>query len=403
MDIKNIALVRATNVIPVDGIVRPISEVPYLHKEEGTEFFFAMNNLLTQKGILEEIDWTNPDEISEINRKNNEILKQYMPYNSGYNSMVLWSLNGLVPDDMNNTFSNKTCAIIEGLAEQIEQSEIVSLVPTDTAIKGNVNLSNKATILISKERYESLSQEEKEQITKLNMNITIFEGDLKQAVDKELVKENRYTAETLSLRRKDDGYIASNTSDEVRETVHSVANERKIPQVLHWNVITGQNDELDKLVNVKDEFKNGLIVSDFYKKTFLKYLFSKMDIDNRVKRDALYLPESSQYMQALCDEIDRIGIDKYKSLVDEYNKSLERLREKRKLPTPQEIIDLSRDKEKIDLISMIEDLNKEDVVLLSAIEGTEEITRTGVLEEQMGNFKQLTKERDEKPKGVEIE
>ena len=100
MDIKNIALVRATNVIPVDGVVRPISEVPYLHKEKGTEFSFAMNDLLKKKGILKEMDWTKPDEISEIDRENNEILKQYMPYNSDYNSMVLWSLNGLVPDDM---------------------------------------------------------------------------------------------------------------------------------------------------------------------------------------------------------------------------------------------------------------------------------------------------------------
>lgn len=403
MDIKNIALVRATNVIPVDGVVRPISEVPYLHKEKGTEFFFAMNDLLKKKGILKEIDWAKPDEISEIDRENNEILKQYMPYNSDYNSMVLWSLNGLVPDDMNNTFSNKTCAIIEGLAEQIEQSEIVSLVPTDTAIKGNINLSNKATILISKERYELLSQEEKEQIAKLNMNITIFEGDLKQAVDKELVTENKYTAETLSLRREDDGYIKSDTSDEVRETVHGVANERKIAQVLHWNVITGQNDELDKLVNVKDEFKNSLVVSDFYKRAFLQYLFSKMDIDNKVKGDAVYLPESSQYMQALCDEIDRIGIDKYKSLVDEYNKSLEKLREKGKLPTPQEIVNSASEKKKIDLVSMIEEHSNEDIILSSAIEKTEQITRTGLLDEQMGNFKQLTKERDEKTKGVEIE
>lgn len=38
---------------------------------------------------------------------------------------------------------------------------MVSLVPTDTAIKGNVNLSNKATILIDKDRYETLSLEEK--------------------------------------------------------------------------------------------------------------------------------------------------------------------------------------------------------------------------------------------------
>lgn len=32
MDISNIALVRATDVIPFDGIVKPISEVPYLKK-----------------------------------------------------------------------------------------------------------------------------------------------------------------------------------------------------------------------------------------------------------------------------------------------------------------------------------------------------------------------------------
>lgn len=359
MNIKNIALVRATNVIPVNGVVRPISEVPYLHKEKGTEFSFAMYDLLKKKGLLKEIDWNKPDEISEIDRENTKILSQYMPYNSDYNSMVLWSLNGLVPDDMNNTFSNKTCAIIDGLAEQIEQSEMISLVPTDTAIKGNVNLSNKATILINRERYEALSQEEKEQLAKLDINVTVFEGDLKKAVNEELMREDRYTAETLSLRREDDGYIKSDTSDEVREIVHNVANEKGIAQVLHWNVITGQNDELDKLVNVKDEFKNGLIVSDFYKKTFFEYLFSKMDIDNQIKRDALYLPESSQYMNALCDEIDRIGIEKYKLLLDRYNKSLEMLREKGKLPTPQEIVDSARESKKIDLISMIEELEKQ--------------------------------------------
>ena len=61
MDINNIALVRATNIIPFDGVVRPISEVSYLQKEKGTEFSFAMNDLLKRKGLLKEIDWTNPD------------------------------------------------------------------------------------------------------------------------------------------------------------------------------------------------------------------------------------------------------------------------------------------------------------------------------------------------------
>jgi len=391
MNIKNIALVRATNAIPFDGIVHPISEVPYLCKPKDTEFAVAMKDLLRRKGILQKADIAKLD----------EIINQYMPYNSGYNSMVLWSLNGLVPDDMNNTFSNKTCAIIEGLAEQMEQSEIISLVPTDTAIKGNVNLSNKATILISKERYEELSQEEREQLAKLEMNVDVFEGNLKTTIDKVLV-EDGYTAETLSLARDDKGYIKSNTSDEVRETVKGIANERKIAQVLHWNVITGQNDELDKLENVKDEEKNRERVRAFYSRSFFEYLFSRMNIDEDIQMYAMYVPEAARYMEDLCDEIGRIGIDKYKLVVDEYNKSLEQLKETGKLPTPQEIVNSARENKKIDLISMIEENSIEDIVLSSAIEETVERTRTGVMNEQMGNFKQLTKEKDEKPKGMEI-
>lgn len=404
MDIKNIALVRATNVIPVDGVVRPISALPYLRKEKDTEFSTSMRDLLRRKGLLKEVDWTKPDEINKISKENTKTLEQYVPYNSDYNSMVLWSLNGLVPDDMNNTFSDKTCAIIDGLAEQIEQSEMVSLVPTDTAIKGNVNLSNKATILIDKDRYETLSLEEKDKLAKLNLNVTIFQGNLKEAVNEALIREGRYTAETLSLAREDDGYIKSDTSDEVRRTIRDVANERNIAQVLHWSVITGQNDELDKLENVKDDFENGCIVKDFYKRAFFEYLFSKMNIDNGTKEYALYFPDSSKYMEDLCDEIGRIGIDKYKSLVDEYNKSLEQLRETGKLPTPQQIVNSARENKKIDLVSMIEKHSNEDIILSSAIKTTEEKTRTGVMDAQMENFKLLiTNERGGEPKGVEIE
>ena len=367
MDIKNIAIVRATNVIPFDGIVRPVSEVPYLEPEKGSGLSFGINDLLRKQGKLKEMDWSKPEtERNEIDKQNNEILKQYMPYNSNYNSMVLWALNGIVPDDNSaggtfgtNIFSNKDCAIIDGLEEQLDQSEIVSLVPTDTAIKGNVKLSNQAIILLSKERYESLSQEEKDKLSSLDLKLEIFEGDLTETVNKTLQKSGRYTAETLSLRREDDGYIKSDTSDEVRKIVCDIANERSIAQVLHYNVITGQNDELDKLVDVKDEFKNGLIVSEFYKKTFFEYLFSKMEISDRVKADVMYMPDSSVYIEQLCSEIEKIGIDEYKKVVDTYNHSLEQLKQSGNLPTPQQIVDSVRGNKKIDLISMIEELEKQ--------------------------------------------
>ena len=199
MDIRNIALVRATNIIPFDGIVRPISEVPYLRIERGTAFEYAINDLLKKLSIIN-IDgfWTKTDEErEEMIIKNNEILAQYLPYNSDYNSMVLWAINGLVPDDMNNTFSNKTCAIIESLEEQIDKSEIVSLMPTDTAIKGNIKLSSKAIILISKERYESLSEQEKQKLSSLDLTVYIYEGTLQEAVNDMLEKSNVYTAERI--------------------------------------------------------------------------------------------------------------------------------------------------------------------------------------------------------------
>ena len=70
MDIKNIALIRATNIIPFDGVVHPISEVPYLRKENVTEFSAAMRDLLRRKGLLKEVDWTKPDEIDDISKEN---------------------------------------------------------------------------------------------------------------------------------------------------------------------------------------------------------------------------------------------------------------------------------------------------------------------------------------------
>ena len=142
MNIENVVLIRATNVIPFDGIVHPISKTPYLKKENGTNFAYAINDLLQKLSKISYNDyWSKSEEEQEkIDKNNQEIINSYLPYNSKYNSMVLWSLNGLVPDDINNTFSNKTCAIIEGLKEQIDKSEVISLVPTDTAIKGNVQL-----------------------------------------------------------------------------------------------------------------------------------------------------------------------------------------------------------------------------------------------------------------------
>ena len=148
MNIDNIAIVRATNIIPFDGVINPISEVPYLVKPNGMQISFMISDLLTEQGILESYDFTKIND-EEYQTKRKEILDSYLPYISSYNSVVLFSLNGLVPDDMNNTFSNKNCVIVDGLKEHI--SDVVSLMPTDTAIKGKVIISSSGVLLIKKD------------------------------------------------------------------------------------------------------------------------------------------------------------------------------------------------------------------------------------------------------------
>ena len=359
MNIRNIALVRATNTIPFDGMVHPISEVPYLKKEKGTTFAYAMNDLLRKLSKINEDDyWTKTEEEQEeINRKNRKILEEYLPYNSDYNSMVLWALNGLVPDDMNNTFSNKTCAIIESLEEQINKAQIISLVPTDTAIKGNVQLSSQAIILIGKERYASLSLQEKAKLANLTLTVKVFSGELKDAIDTVLKNSGRYTSEQLSLTRSTKGYLESDTSEELIQTIQDIAQSHNIAQVLHWNVLTGQSDELEKLESVKDEHKNSITVLECYQKTFFQYLFSKMPIDPRVKSEVWSYIESPVYAKALCEEIERIGLDEYKRVVKQYNCSLEYLRKQGKLPTPQQIVSLAKEDKDFNLLLLLEEAN----------------------------------------------
>lgn len=355
MDISNLAIVRAINHIPFDGKVRPISESRYLAKKATTPFAFEMNDVLRNQGMLENIsDWTNEDEVARINKNNSSIQAEYLPYLSEYNSMTLWSINGLVPDDINNVFSDKDCAVVDSLEKQLEVSQVISLVPTDTAIKGETKLSSEGVIFLRKERYDSLTETDRQKLAKNGKKLEIFEGSLQEAVGNFLESSEKYTKEELSLRREDQGFKPSETREELIEAIDTIAKERNIPQVLHFNVITKQNDDVDRLHMVADEFENMQLIDEFYQKTFLKYMFNKFNVniaDEAITRGFI---NSTFEMRELCNFIEKRGLNEYKSYLDEYNTSLKSLQESGKLPVGQEIIDSMRAGNPIDLLEMME-------------------------------------------------
>lgn len=65
------------------------------------------------------------------------------------------------------------------------ENEIVSWDPSDTYIDNSVKLSDEAVLLVKKEKYETLTEEEKEQY-----NVVLFEGDFRNALINYLVLNN---------------------------------------------------------------------------------------------------------------------------------------------------------------------------------------------------------------------
>ena len=363
MNIKNIAIVRATDVIPFDGIIVPISEAPYISKNLTVDFKFEISDLLKSEGIIPPIDYSRFDDkeyMEEMDTKKEKIIKDYIPYTSTFNSMVLFSLNGLVPDDRengfgNNTFSNKQCAIIDSLSSHID--EIISLNPVDTAIKGKVKLSKDAVILIEKKTYDSLSIEEKNKLSRFN--VILFEGTLKEAVELYLSSSQRYTSEKLSLTSEKKGYLDSPTSEKLKETINEIAEERKISTALHLNILRHITDKNEKLKAVENEAENMIEIRKYYQNEFYKFLFSEMPVEEELQYDLL-TSNSTYYIKELCNSIKNFGLENYKNICYKFNYTLELLAKNNILPSPQQIIDSIKKGTPIDLCYIIRMYNQED-------------------------------------------
>ena len=340
MNIDNIAIVRATNIIPFDGVINPISEVPYLVKPNGMQISFMISDLLTEQGILESYDFTKIND-EEYQTKRKEILDSYLPYISSYNSVVLFSLNGLVPDDMNNTFSNKNCVIVDGLKEHI--SDVVSLMPTDTAIKGKVIISSSGVLLIKKDFYNSLSDFDKSRLCNLNFTVKKVNGSLEDAVKETLTNSDRFHYEKLSLTRSAGGFFPSETSEDTKRVINEIAISYDIPQVLYYDLLTKNNDDMGRLSSVASEYDNSLTVTNYYLGNFYNYLLSNMGC-SALKSFVPDYMDSIEFIKSLTVAIRNYGLENYKKLVDSYNEQLEKEKEMGLLLTPEQIVNTYKDK-----------------------------------------------------------
>jgi len=345
MNIENIAVVRATNDIPFDGVLNPLSNVPYLCKNISGEFEASISKWLEELKITPEQDYS---KIFEDNYYDNyvhecaETLKDYIPYVSDYNSLILFSLNGICPDDNTNghggnIFSNKKCAVIDSLAYHIEKA--VSIVPTDTAIKGDVELSEEAIILIEEEIFDNLTEEQKIMLSGLKLNIKLFKGSLKDAIKKELQQSGKYIPEELSLSSSSGGFIESETSEMQKEFINKIAHIYGLSKLKYYNLITSRDGtDIPKYDEVKDEYSKAFKVKDYYIEKFLTELLNTINAPEEMKQQLHRNLHNRIYMEQIVELLKPFGIENYKIFVDQYNKNLEFQQVNGTLLTPEQIV-----------------------------------------------------------------
>ena len=327
-----------------EDISIPYKDFPYSfeeYKEKYGEEYEKLNRYsLTLMGynILVQMDKSN---------QKLQYFSDWIPLRFEYNSVILFSINGLVPDDIeggafaNNTFSTDKFAVIIGLSDIIEKNDFASIVPTDTAVKRKIELPKGSYIVIDEIEYEKLSYERKESIERIRekgIKCISFGETLKQAISEVLGRDDRYTNERLLLSKQSQGYMESETKKEVLEAIREVADKYKIPEIYHFEYALEETEYYEYIYS-------------YIENEFFRYLQKKGE--PQFNYDKLISYDAIPYYDEFAKKIREYGIEKFHSLVKGFNSSILELKKLGKIPTPKELI---KAKEKGNPISIIEDI-----------------------------------------------
>jgi hypothetical protein len=311
MNIDNIALVRITDILPKNGVVEPSSKGQFLIKANGTEFSYAIADMIRK---YENYGFTEEEMkrfISDCNK--------LTPYTSEYVSTTCYSVNSVVPEDINMSFDNRPYVIIEPLKEQINKADIVSIRPYEVIVEGPMMLSENAVIIADKNK---ITEDDLNNL-KNRYTVILCDGNVREACNDYLKASNRFTCEQLNAH----GFIESNTSDQIETVLEEVAQSKNIEQVKHIN------SEV-----LKSDIEKTTIIEDFYEDMFLKYLCENTYVKNDIKEYFIEGQFNKDKAELLKQIVTSIGLKTYVDLVVAYNNQLENMIKNGQLLTNEQII-----------------------------------------------------------------
>lgn len=329
MNIDNVVLVRAMNTVPINGELIPTCEANRLVPDKQSDFYHIVrrcvrNSIEQELGRSLDLYPESPDEVIM-----NEAMKDYYIATGDYYTTTLsFALNGLVPDDMNNKFSDKKIAVLEPIRNQ-QDADFVTVETIDTTIKGRVTTSDEAMLVIDQNYFSQLSKEVQDNLLEY-YQVKLFDGPLKEAIENTLL-ENGYPALDLVQNRElknitDCPEKESMLAFEDTFSEYVGASRLRLQQL---TFIYGGGSRVDEIAHEKlaEEHENTLIVEEYYKNQLNNFIINKAKA-NGIEisdEDMYYMYTNYDRGQEVLEDTTRKlisaygGIEGFKQFIQEYN------------------------------------------------------------------------------------
>lgn len=306
---SDLVLVKSTNYLPKDSILRPLSEIPFITKTNGL-FATTIFELLKEDYMNKMKKLPKPELLKEERN-------QYLYYSTKYRDYLRFAINEITIDMEEVRIEGNHFIFIDPIHNHLGKVPFERMNMENVFVRGDLVLSSQAKLLVDKDHYE----EYKKQYPYIDQYQTIlYSGNVQKTVSMFLVNHGYIPEDELERDAK--------LSSKYKECISKLESS--------YSVRTA-DDDLD--MYEKDEKLHYMYAQLFYQYLFQTLCYASEQADSMAceltKQGSIY----DFNITFLKDMIRKIGLPRLKEIVDEYNQILLNIMQEGNYPTNNELLE----------------------------------------------------------------